>query len=199
MSRYVRFWLAGTAVGMMALGFLAVVNRGVAADEENKERAAVLKLADMIANGKTDAARKEAATIAKGLDLEDVMHNFKLRKDKGIGFGEKGPSNTADGIEAKLINLGKKPLSANDMKAQADAIAEMANRTAAIAQIASNNPSSKVKGAKALQDWKKWTQEMEKASLDLGKAAKAKDSKGVKDAAMRANASCSDCHALYKD
>src|SRR5262245_15460973 len=64
---------------------------------------------------------KAAADVAKKNEMGEVMHLFKLRTKGGVGAGPAAGAITPDGIEAKIMGLGKKPLSPADLKAQGDA------------------------------------------------------------------------------
>src|SRR4051812_18799664 len=95
----------GVTALALALGLLTVTGTLTAADE-SEAKGAILKLAGMVE--KEADARKEAGEVAKKVEIEEVMKLFKLRSRGGLGFGDKpGATPNQDGIEAKLIALGR--------------------------------------------------------------------------------------------
>jgi cytochrome c556 len=198
MIGHARVLLAGAA--LLALGIcILVAGSGNAADENEKAaRAALRKVADLIDKGDLGAAKAAAKDIAKKYELEEVMHAFQLRTKKGEGLGEKPGAITPDGIEAKLINLAKKALPAKQLEKEADALARAAYISAAIAEVANFKVPEK-DAKKNPKDWIAWTKDMTDAAQDLAKAAKAKDPKGVKEAANKLNTSCNNCHGVFRD
>ncbi len=184
----------------LALGICLLAASGSAADDE---KSSITKIADLIAKDDLEGAKKEAADVAKKADLEDIMHAYKPRlKDKakgGLGVGSKPGAIQPDSIELKIGALAKKAPTAADMKNQGDAIAEMAYRTAAISLITIEKAPSKKQGAKDPKDWKQWSEDLNKASLELAKAAKKSDPKAINTAAKNANAACNNCHGVFRD
>jgi hypothetical protein len=195
-------WLLAIAVTLVVgTGMIVGVGRGWAADEEDKEIAdAVRKIAKAVAANKPDDAKKEAeALVAKRKDLGDVMNMFKSRKAGGLGIGAKAGAITPDGIEAKVVALAKKKLTAAEVKGQAADLEKMGDDIAAISYVGDIHTPKKKDGAKDPKDWTKWMDDMRKGAKDLSKAAKAQDATAIKDAAMKANASCSNCHGVFRD
>ena len=145
---------------------------------------------------KVAAGSGDAAAIAKKNELGEVMHLFKPRNKKGYGVGKPGEV-TPDGIELKIIALGKKAPAKGDLSKQADALEELAKRTAAIGDITGAYESPK--GAAKNAAWKKLAQDMKASSQDLAKAVKSGDPDKVKVAANKLNSVCNDCHADFRD
>lgn len=147
---------------------------------------------------------KDGSAVAKKHELVDVMNLFKLRKvgakTSGWGIGEKPGAITPDGIEAKIINMTKNPMAPAILaKQQADLI-QMAERVAAIAAASVHQcPEPVKKGAKDPAKWKEWTEDMYKGSQDLIKALKDMKPDEVKKAANKLNASCTECHGVFRD
>jgi cytochrome c556 len=199
MMTHARLLIAGAGLLVLGLGILAAGGR--AADDKDS-RQALRKAADLIEEGKMDEAKKAAKDIAKKYELDDVMHAFQLRTKKGEGLGDKPGAITPDGIEAKLIGLAKaKPMGAKQLEKEAAALARAAYISAAIAEVAKfkvpeRDPKEPKKNPKV---WEALSKDMGEASLELAKAAKARDPKGVKDAASKLNTSCNNCHTDFRD
>jgi hypothetical protein len=185
----------------LVVGTILIVGAGGgwADDEDDREIAeSVRKIAKAGAANKPDAAQKESETLAKKMVLGDVMNSFKSRKHGGLGIGPKPGAIMPDGIEAKVIALAKKKLTAAEVKAQAADLEQMGNDIAAISYVADAQiPLKRVVGPKA-PEWTKWTREMQTGAKDLSKAAKAQDAEGIKKAAMKASDSCNNCHGVFR-
>ena len=78
-------------------------------------------------------------------------------------------------------------------------LVELANRTAAVGSISLASPPKKNLPGKDPKDWKKWSEEMVKAAKEFEKAAKGGDAKTIKEAAVKLNSSCVDCHGTFRD
>src|SRR5262249_10991961 len=117
------------------LGFVFVLTlTATAADDHKATFEALKKLAGM---GDEMKKAGEAEAKKKEMDLEAVMHGFKLRNKGGIGFGEKPSANpTTDGIEARIIALSKKELTKKEAETQEKDLITMAQISAAIASVA---------------------------------------------------------------
>jgi hypothetical protein len=157
----------------------------------------VVKLADLIEKNDEAGAKKQAATIADEFeDLDKVMRLFKIRgpKGKGLGIGPARNKIKPDGIELKLLDLAKGPLPAGKLAKEADALVKTGYHIAAIAEVAHAKAPTHPKK----QDWLDWSSDLKKAGIDLAKAAKDKDAKGITAAATKANASCASCHMIFR-
>jgi len=197
-----RGWLVGAIVLAFGIGVLAVVGNGGAAEKEAGDPAAVIdKIAATLDKGEADAAKKQSEALAKKIEgVGDVMDLFKPRKPDGkggLGVGDKPGDIKPDGIEKKIMELGKTELKKDAAGKEAVAIAQLANRSAAVGHVA--EARSKDEGKKDPKSWQKWSQDMQEASQDLAKAAKAKDTAKIKTAANKLNATCNDCHAKFRD
>ena len=179
--------------------WLAISVRGVADDAANV-RDQVQKIADAIEKGDTDQIKKMAGGVS---DVEAAMNLMKRRDTakKGVVFGVgKTPGKIKpDGIEGKIQGLSKKAAPQKDIDKESADLAEMAYRVAAIAEIALANPPEKDTATKKKKDWLEWADAMRKGADDFAAAAKAKKPKDLKDAAAKLNASCSNCHGVFKD
>jgi Cytochrome C' len=200
MQGRVKWLTAGACALVLGAGSLAFVNYGCAADDDDSKKAteALRKVGKALEGGKEEGAKKEIAELTK-MDLGDIMEKFKPRDKGGFGVGPKEDVYKPDSIQDKVQALGKKPLSPAAMAKEMDDIAQMGLDIASIA-VGANAHTPKTKaGAKDPKDWKLWTDEMKKAGMDLNKAAKAKDIKGVKAAATKIQSSCSNCHGVFRD
>lgn len=192
MSRHARVLGVGAFVLVLAA---ALVVGDLAADQKSATLG-IDRLAKSLEKGSPDKAVLDSM---KKENLDEIMYLFKLRKSGGFGMGDKAGAITPDGIELKIIGLGKKTLK-GDLDKQGDAIAEAAYRTAAIAEVALHMcPIKKKMGEKDPKDWEKWTKGMKDAAMDLAKAAKAKDPKQVEAAAKKLNDNCQQCHGVFRD
>jgi soluble cytochrome b562 len=186
--------VVGAAV---CLGMVGLMNVQAADDDPPPAgmRDALDKLAESIAKDPA-AAKKDAKAIADKYDLEDVMKSYKLRdKDGKVGWGVGARPTGAkdDGLEARIINLSKKSPGKADLEKQEKDLVQMANRSAAIAEIAIAKPPKP-----GLKDWKEWSEKMSKSSQELAKAIKDGDPKAVKNTAGDLAGTCTDCHAKYR-
>jgi cytochrome c556 len=213
-------WLAAlAAMFVLGIGLLVVVDTGAAADKDKEtpeEKAArkdaqdaVVQLADMMGDAKKgDDVKKMAKELAERMIKADigedavkpVMSPLRLRDKGGLGVGPKAGVYDPDGIEAKILALAKKKLTAAEAKKQADDIARLASVTAAIGEVAELHVPPKKVGAKDPKDWKKWSNEMRDDALDLAKTVQAAkpDPDKIKAAATKLNGTCTDCHDKFR-
>jgi hypothetical protein len=203
MKKQARVLVTGTAALSLAIGFL-VVGSGGAADDKGDLRIIVQKIADAIEKKDVDGAKKLAEQVAKDNDeLEPVMRLMSKRvpagKAKVFGVGKKPGAISPDGIEAKVINLGKTAKKQNEIDKESMDLAEMAYRVAAIAEVAHAKPPAKDEPKKKKKDWMEGSADMKKAALELAEAAKAKNPAEIKKAAAKLNSTCNACHAIFRD
>jgi hypothetical protein len=199
MKKSVRLLLTAGLCAALGTGLL-VVNLVHAADEDKELRDNVLKLAAMMGTNNAGANDQAARAIADKVDdIEPVMDLMKPRKDGGIGVGAKPGAITPDGIEKKIIDMDKKPLSQAQVNQQGDALQKMADQVAAISVVAQYKcPVKKKEGDKDPKDWDQWAKDMHKFALELSGAAKAKNAAGVKKAVSQLNEACNNCHSVFK-
>jgi len=192
----------GAALALAGL-FLAPAVRG--RDDDDKEavaktaaaREAVLKLAGDLGND--DAARKEAADIAKKHDIKYVMNQFKPRDKGGLGVGDKPDAILPDAIELKLLALGKKALPTKDLAAQQADLEKMARVAEAIGFIAPGYAANEGRKPSEIKDWNRYCDDMRRQAKDLAGAIKGGDPKKVQSAANTLNGSCNACHTAFRD
>ncbi len=199
MRVHARVLIASAVAVALGVWALSAVGPGKAADEDKEAREAIEKLAETVAKGDKDAAKKQAEEVAKKVELSAVMETFKLRAKGGRGVGKTANAITPDGIEAQIMGLAKKEPAAAALNKTAADLEEMANITTAIAFLAEAHTPKKKVGDKDPKDWKQWVQDMQAASGDLAKAAKAKDGPGIKTAATKLNSACNNCHGVFRD
>jgi hypothetical protein len=190
--------LTGVSLIVSALGFWFLANPGSAADDKNSS-GPVLRIAEALEKKDMDAAKKQAAALADKSEVEDVMHMFSLRRAKGFGVGSKPGAINPDGIEAKLIDLAKKPKAAAQITAEGDALVQMGYVAAAIGEFAQAKPPAKDEGKKKKKDWLAWSADMKESALAFAEAAKTKNPAAVQKAASKLYSSCNTCHAVFKD
>jgi len=142
------------------------------------------KIADALEKKDSDQAKKLAEEVAKNHDLEDVMHLFKPRKDKGLGIGAKAGAVKPDGIELKVIALAMNEPPKKELEESSADLARAAYVAAAIAEVALVQTEEKAKG-KSPKDWKNWAEGMRQGAIELADAAKAKKPADVKKAAEK--------------
>lgn len=189
--------------GIMAigLGWLTITNP-TNADDQGNLRAAIQKMADAIDKDDAAGAAKMAADVAKSIELEEAM-NFMKRRDtaknkaKVFGVGDPAGSIKPDGIEAKLLVLGK--ISKGQFDKESSALLIMGNRIAAIAEIAKAKAPEKDEGAKKKKDWLEWVGTMESGAIELAGAARSKNLADLKKAAAKLNSACANCHGVFRD
>jgi cytochrome c556 len=213
-------WLAFLAISAFGLGLLAAVRPGVAADKDEKVSpeqkaareqalASVQQIADMIGDDKkAEDIQKKAKELADNMlkadfgvqAVEPIMAPLKLRSKGGMGIGVKAGVYDPDGIEAKIIGLAKKKLTAAELKNQADDIAKLAKITAAVAEVSSLHKPEKKVADKKPEDWAKWSKDMRESALELANQAKATkpDPDAIKKTATKLNGTCTDCHDKFR-
>jgi cytochrome c556 len=195
MNRRARVTAAGLA---LALGVWFVTASGgrTADDDEDKQaikdaQQALTKLMDTMAKGGNTAAEVKAIRDKFG-ELKPIMYAaFKPRKNGGMGIG---PPGQGDGIELKIISLGKRALQKPDVAKWQDDLQKIADVSKAIAEVADLYPPKK-----DAEKWKQYDTEMRKGAEELARAAKGGDPKAIKNAANNLNASCSNCHSDFRD
>jgi cytochrome c556 len=98
------------------------------------------------------------------------------------------------------MGLAKKELPAATLGKQAPDIKLAAYITLAIAEGSADKCTvSKKMGDKDPKDWAKWMQDMKDSAKALADAAKAGNAKDVKSASSKLNASCNNCHGVFRD
>ncbi|HEV3119452.1 MAG TPA: hypothetical protein VGY58_20515 [Gemmataceae bacterium] len=200
MKARARVLLCWAGILALAGGFVVAGSSG-AGDDKSDVRDAVQKVADAIQKGDADQAKMLAGEVAKDGELEAVMYLMKKRDAKGkakgyFGLGKTPGAIQPDGIEPKLLNISKR-LTQPQVDKEAEALAEMGYRIAAIAEIAKVKPNDKA--AKKKPEWAQYADAMGKAGTELAEAAKEKKALAVKAAAAKAVGACNNCHISFRD
>ena len=183
-------------VAVMALG-ISFMNTGKATEDKDV-KSTVLKIADAFQKNDTAGAKKLAESL-KDEDLEDVMHLFKPRKDKGLGVGANAGAVKPDGIELKVIALAQTAPPKKELDDASEDLAKAAYVAAAIAEVALIKTPEKKEKDKDPKDWKNWAEGMRQGALDLASASKAKNSADVQKAAEKMDSNCKSCHKVFRD
>jgi cytochrome c556 len=191
-----RVWLAG--LGLLALGLLFTIAGRVTGGEE-KIKKSVLEIAAAIEKGNSAAAISKAKALAKSVeDIEDVMAVFKLREKGGLGVGAKANAIVPDGVELKLLAMGRDAPGQNTVDKEAAALEKMSYVIAAVAEVALAKPPARDEGKKKKKDFIRWAKDMRAAAPLLAAAAKSKSPAEIQKAAAKINSTCSTCHAIFK-
>lgn len=198
MKRQARWWGVALALGAVAtMGFLAARSQAGGAKKLIGE---IAKAGDLLKKGDKAGATKMAQATAKNLEeFYECMELFKPRKKGGIGVGDKAGAIIPDGIELKLITLGRDAPSASALAKEAEALEDMAYHTAVLAEITLARAPKADKGKARVKDWVEWSNDMKEGSMLLAAAAKAKAAADVKAAAAKINASCNSCHSIFRN
>lgn len=181
-------------IGALALGsglFLAALGR---AGDDDAAKKGILKIAAALAKGNSEAASSDAKALAKKIEeIDEVMNLMRPRNKKGLGVGEKPGAIVPDGIELKLVQMGRDAPSQQAANKEAAALEKMAHVVGAIAEVAIvKTPKTKAK------EWIRYAKEMRDAAPKLAEAAKSKSPAELKKAAAQINAACNSCHTAFK-
>jgi hypothetical protein len=205
MSKIARFGL----LGAIALGTCLLTTSIIrsadddddAADikEASKASDALKKLIDAIETSKDPKVVAAAAEeLNKKTDLKHAMWAaFKPRDKGGLGVGDKGKIKP-DGIEAKIISMSKKPMTAAVLEKEGPALIKMAEASKAIAEVAALNTPKKDEPKKPKADWTKYNDVQKKSAQQLIDAVKMKDPDKVLDATKNLYSSCTNCHSVFR-
>jgi hypothetical protein len=109
-----------------------------------------------------------------------------------------GPLKNKNGIEEKLLALGRRAIKPAQLTKESAELALLAKKIAVLAQLAREWAPSKKEGEKDPESWREWSVEMRDAALKLAGAATMKDPKAVLAATKGLNSSCTKCHGVFK-
>ncbi len=206
MSRFLRCSLF-TVLALSLCLLFSSVTRSADDDDEKAEKEEIAKakklaeplkkLIDAQASGKgaADAAKALDKAAQRNGDLKSIMWAaYKPAEKAGVGVGPKGT-----GIEVKIITMQKKPLTNDELKAQAADLIKIANVAKSIADIADLNTPAKDNGTKTIANWKAYTKMQRDAAKNLEDAVKAGTAAKVLDAMNDLYASCTNCHRDFRD
>ncbi len=203
MSHRIRMGAAGVALAAMSVlvlhGAASSAGDESSAGDDKVAREGVLKIAAALQKGDDAGAKSQAAALAKKLErLEEAMDLFKLRSKKGLGVGSKPGVFNPDGIEMQLIKIENKIPSPGNLAKQAEALEQMSYVVGALAEIARAKPPERDLGKKTKKVWMEYVGEMREGADKLAAAVKVKSADKMKAALTQLNASCTNCHAIFK-
>jgi len=206
MSRFLRCGLMGT----LALGlclWTASVTRSADDDDDamdikeaGKATEGLKKLIDLIDKDKDkNEIAKAAEDLDKKTDLKHIMWAaYKPREKGGLGVGDKDDKIKPDGIEAKLINMFKREMPAEQLKKEGPALIKMAETAKAMAEIAELHTPTMNMPKKPIADWKKFNKAQKDAAGDLIDAVNKNKPDKVQDAVKNLYSSCTNCHSVFR-
>jgi hypothetical protein len=166
--------------------------------------AQVKKLIAELAGKPSAKGKMGPVAWSKLTDQEGVMLPMKLRSKGGDGIPPDLQTNQrlkgkgGDGIEEKIRALGRRALRPPQMKKEAKALALMAEKIAALAQLNYEFAPAKKEGKKDPQDWKQWSTDMRDQALALAAAAKKNNAPMVLAATKKLYTTCVKCHGIFK-
>jgi cytochrome c556 len=207
MSRLVRIGLfASLALGVCLLS--SSITRGD--DDEEQEKMDIKE-----AGKATDSLKKLLEAIEKDKDKKDIVKcaedlnkktdlkhimwaAYKPREKGGLGVGDKANDIKPDGIEAKLINMSKKPMPEAQLAKEGPALIKIAEVAQSMAEIAELNTPKKNEPKKPIADWTKANQAQREAAKAFQDAVKAKNPEKLLDATKNLYGSCTNCHSVFR-
>lgn len=116
---------------MMLMGCILLAGRPVGAYQKESVLDDVREIADDLAKGK-DVKKKVEALRKKEDDLTEIMRAYKPRAKGGIGYGPKASN---DGIEKKILDLGRKALTKDALAKERADLGKMLHLNRAISRI----------------------------------------------------------------
>jgi hypothetical protein len=160
-------------------------------------QAAVLDYVKDVQNGSNPKARlaKAKGIHKKFEELNSLMIPiYKPPAKRGIGTGKKD-----EGIETKIINLGRTRLAPMTLQKEKALLVKIGYINIAMAEIAKQYAPSKPKAGKGAREWNQYAEDMKKASLEMIEAANKGNPAELKKAAADVNAACNGCHSDFRD
>ena len=166
----------------------------------NKDlRINVKNIADLLKKRNINAAKNLASAAVLGLEeFYDLEQMYRLRNKGGLGWGVNPmPIATQDGIE------GAPPIPARAVPPQI-AVADPANEQsawwiAAMAELTIPLAPKKDAGKKTKKLWISYADELREAAHELRAASIANNAMQLKQAAVRINNACLNCHIIFRD
>jgi hypothetical protein len=183
-------------LSLLALLFLLAGSVAVC-QEKAKEPTSLLDLAKLSEDGQ-DVVKPAAALSQRLKELKAVMSSYKSRARKGIGTGPPSPD---DGIETKIIALGKQAPSAASLKKDKEKadLVRIAHVNLAVSEMARHYKPKKMREGKTRKDWLEHCDELKSGAERLLKAVKAGDAKEVQRGAAVMQSACNRCHEDFRD
>jgi soluble cytochrome b562 len=165
--------------------------------EKQKDPTSLLDLAKLSEEGH-DVAKPAEALSQKVKELKTVMASYKSRARKGIGTG---PASPDDGIETKIIALGKQAPSASSLKKEKEKaeLVKIGHVNLAVSEMARHYKPKKMREGKGRKDWLQYCDDLKQGADDLLKAVKAGEAKAVQRGAAAMQSACNRCHEDFRD
>jgi cytochrome c556 len=204
MRRFARVGLfAVLALGLCLLS--SAVSRGDDDDEQEKADIkeagkATDQLKKLIEAFEKDKGVADAAKdLNKKTDLKHIMWAaYKPRDKGGLGVGDKAGAIKPDGIEAKLISMSKKEMTAAQLTKEGPDLIKMGEVAKSMAEIAELNTPKKNEPKKPIADWTKYNTMQRTAAKDFIDAVKANKPDKLLDATKNLYSSCTNCHSVFR-
>lgn len=191
----------GGDVGADGAGGAALKIAGLLKDKANVE--AARKLAQDLSKGGGGAAGKAGADVKEYMDVAEFMNFYRLKAKGGEGLH---PSlhvtarfkTALNGVEELVRHLGSKKLNDAALSKASDELAVLAQRIAVSAGWTHGFAPDQKKGKRDPAVWHELSDQMRDAAVSLADAAKKKDVAAVHAAGKRLDASCTQCHSLFR-
>lgn len=200
MSTQAKMWIAGITLAVgIGLGGLSGASETAG---EKDLRPTVAKIADALKKGDKVGAKKLAAAAVMDQELagklENIMHMFRPRAKKGMGFGPKPILiEEKDGIDLGLRFI--KAEGADDLVKHSGDIETTGYWIAAIAELSNAKGWDDVMDKRTKAGWKKLTDEMGGLGIAFAEAGASKNAVKIRAAAIKTYDCCSRCHDIYRD
>jgi hypothetical protein len=130
-------------------------------------------------------------------DAVDAMNHLRPKKKGGDGMHPDlqttGPLKNLNSIEEKFHTLAKKKLTPTALGKSAKEMVLLGYRTAVLAEVVNDlAPAQKTK------QWRDFAMQMRASAISLAHASEKKDADGIFKAGTSLDASCNNCHAVFK-
>jgi len=158
----------------------------------------------LLAKGSTGTPGGLDGDLTKtGVTAAALMEHYKTKGKGGEGVHPSLQSNiklkgTQNGIEEKIRTLVLKKQTPAVLEKEADELALLASRAAAVGEVLYELAPTKKVGKKDPAEWKQNSLAMRDAGIDLAEAARKKDAEAVFRAGNKLNSSCSQCHSTFR-
>lgn len=139
------------------------------------------------------------ATMKTNHALDEIMAKvYKPTHRMGIGF-DPAKQNPGDGIEKRLSDLGtRRELTKAELLAEKDLLLRAAYYNLTIYEVTKAFAPAKAKGPRNPIAWNRHNDEIKAGTEKMIAAIEANDPKTLKKALGRVNASCNECHSIFR-
>jgi hypothetical protein len=165
------------------------------------------RIADLLTSGKLPTPRNGLVVVNMkklfGGEVLAMMDHLRPKAKGGDGIAAslqtsaplKGALN---GIEDKIRALAKKKMTEANMKKSADEMVPFGYRLAVLAEVTDDFAPASKAGKKDPKVWHELSVQMRDSALEMAAASKKKDAAAIFDAAGRLEASCTQCHSIFR-